>query len=117
MVFCCSRNFRGRTDMPILLGRHLIVAVDSTSIVCDSNLSHKGIGMLSSTPANIDLKWHLNVCITLSAKFRLWLSGGTSCIVQFFLISALSSADALLSMRCVVGWMVPVAIKHAHNAR
>ena len=29
MVFCCSQNFHGRTDMPILLGQHLIVAVDS----------------------------------------------------------------------------------------
>ena len=89
----------------------------NVSIVCGSNLSHSHIGKLLSTPANIDLKWHLNVCITLSAKFRLWLSGGTSCIVQFFLISALSSSDASLPMRCVVGWMVPVAVKHAHNAR
>ena len=45
----------------------------------------------------------MKVWIALSARFRLWLSGGTNCILQFFLISFLNASDASLSNTCVFG--------------
>jgi hypothetical protein len=46
-------------------------------IVCGKSLSQSPIEKVSSTPARIALKWFLKVCIACSARFPLWLSGGT----------------------------------------
>ncbi len=86
------------------------------SIDYGSSLAQIRIRNVSSNPTRITLKWFLNVCITRSAKFSLWLSGGTSWIVQFFFISAFSSADASLSIKCVVGLIAPVAVRQFHSA-
>ncbi len=86
------------------------------SIICGSSLSQSLIGNVSSTPARIALKWFLKVCIACSARLRLWLSGGTNWIVQFFCISFSYSSDALLPIICVVGFTIPNAVRWVHSA-
>jgi hypothetical protein len=66
-------------------------------MVWGNNLSHNCIGNVLSTPARMALKWLLKVCIAHSARFLLWLSGGTNWIAQFFQILFLNSVEASLS--------------------
>ncbi len=87
------------------------------SIVCGCSLSQSLIGNVSSTPARIALKWFLKVCIACSARLRLWLSGGTNWIVQFFCIYFLYSSDALLSITCVARFTVSNAMRRVYSAR
>jgi hypothetical protein len=87
------------------------------NIVCRSNLSHNCIKNSAVYSCKYCLKLIFEFLYSFLAKFCLWLSGGTSQIVQFFSISALNSADTLLTRMCVVGLMTLVAIRFVHNAR
>ena len=53
---------------------------------CGRSLSHSAIGTSGCSVASPTLKWFLNVCIALLARFTPWLCGGTiwSEILCFF---------------------------------
>ena len=60
-------------------------------------------GNLSSTPARIEIKCALNVCMARSAWLRRWLPGGTSSyVIPFAVMHSLkaSDSDASLSSLC-----------------
>ncbi len=84
-------------------------------IVWGKSLSHRRIWNVLSMPASTALKWVFNVWIACSARFCLWLFGGSSWIVQFFCISFLYSADASLSIMCVFGLTVLFAVRRSHE--
>ena len=52
------------------------------------------------------MKWLLNVCISLSAFFALWLLGGTNWYLMFmFVIVSFKAVDFSLSMKWKAGWI------------
>ncbi len=58
-------------------------------------------GNLSSTPARIEMKCALNVCMARSAWLRRWFPGGTSSyFIPFWLMHSLKASDASLSSLC-----------------
>ena len=71
---------------------------------CGISLSQRWRAKSGSVPARIEMKWFLNVRISLSATFLIWFPGGT--IFQLMLlmyISFCSNFDASLSKSCSLG--------------
>ena len=59
-----------------------------------------------STLHSHDIKYFLNVCISLSVFFALWLLGGTSWYLMFMVvIVSFKAVDASLSMKWKPGWI------------
>ena len=63
------------------------------------------------------MKCLLNVWIALSARLLRCVSGGTSCILQLFLITSFSSAGASLSRICNLGVMTFELVNRFHKMR
>ena len=60
--------------------------------------SQRWLGKSKSTPANIEMKWALNVLMALSAAFLLCISGGTSWYLTFHLLIMVSLYSLLASL-------------------
>ena len=63
-------------------------------LACVSNLHHKCIGKLGSTPQNTDTMWLFAVLIACSDMFRLMLLGGSRWqVILLNLIASLSFSE------------------------
>ena len=77
------------------------------------SLSHNWIWKSVSTLHSTAIKWLLNVCITLSVLFAIWLLGGTDWYLMFMVVIVIFEAvDALLSMKWKPRW-IPQLFKYS----